>query len=356
MKMNGTLWDLEVYRFAIESLNSGLNPYRSRVGFEFIYHPIVLKALSVVDNLILIEVILVATTVFSLIAFLYHFNSYASLLNKRFSDIAVCCMLIFGYFGWGYLGFLSGNISVLGHFALQALFLSYITRSTTLRIIFLLMLIVCFSLVKPYFLAYCLLFVMQGLKKALLLSVIVVGCSFSIWFLAAMEYPAMYQSFLLNLKRSTVTSGDVGYSFISILYDEVYLFVAITLHLLVLLVCLAIYFKVIRHLGLLSSFIWLSVVVILANPRAKEYDLVVLIFLLTLTYLFSNSQVVELGLKPAVYFNFFGSIISSYLILYKDLDVSIVGFFAVLIVVLNIYLLLTKRFGNSKMSIVSSST
>ena len=281
--MREIFWDIEVYQFAVNSAKDGEDPYLNRSGFDFMYHPMIiplLKLLSLILPLKIILPIIYCIAIFFLLSVLNNWNMIPNSFNK--SERMVLVILLLGFFGWSYLGLLSGNLSILGHLTLQFLgFHLILRRQTHIQIIFFLT-VLAFSLIKPYFLAYLVLYLAFSILKLLIIGA---GATFSflgLWILLSINDPDSYSNFIENLTRGTYTNEDLGFSLFSSLQVFLGSWPALTLHVALILIFISIYLKNKSLLSLNYQSIWLILIAIISNPRIKEYDA---IFLLVLAYI-----------------------------------------------------------------------
>ena len=343
MNMNSIFWDLDVYRFAINSFENGIDPYIDRQGFDFLYPPLVLKLLVFINKLIPIEIFIVGAT---LAAFGYLIRSFALLQQITIKGVDVLFLSLitcFGYFGWGYLAFFSGNLSTLGHLTILGVFLRYIRQPFLMQGLLLCIVIIIFSLVKPYFLAYSLLLLIQNFKKMIACAVLTSSLTIAILYFSFLYNRSMFESFLRNLTAGTIDNSDLGYSLFSLLYPNYGLDFSILSHLTFFSLGLVIYFKRVRILGIIPSFIWLSSLSILSNPRVKEYDLVILLVLFVMPFLINHTNFEYRKFEVIGYFNFFGALLTSVIVMKSNIDIVFIEFTATVIVLFSIYRNLCRR-------------
>ena len=281
--MREIFWDIEVYQFAVDSAKGGNDPYLNRSGFDFMYHPIIiplLKFLSLISPLKIILPIIYCVALVCLLSILNRWKIIPNYFDE--SERIILVILLLGFFGWSYLGLLSGNLSVLGHLVLQILgFQLVLKRQTHIQIIFFLT-VLAFSFIKPYFLAYLVLYLAFSVLKLVMIGV---GATFSflgLWILLSVNNSDSYSKFIENLTRGTYTNEDLGFSLFSSLQVILGSWPALTLHIASVLVLISVYLKNQSLLSLNSQIIWLIMIAIISNPRIKEYDA---IFLLVLAYI-----------------------------------------------------------------------
>jgi hypothetical protein len=138
------------------------------------------------------------------------------------------------------------------------------------------------ALIKPYLLLFLAVPVMLYERRVIaLVSVSVVVALFgAIWVSFQMRWPDEYAQFFANLRGATLGKGDLGYTgfhaFGALTHNVV---LALALHTVVTVLLLALvqqFFKqkyAGREAPFLPHFLVLYLVLTLANPRMKEYDL-----------------------------------------------------------------------------------
>jgi hypothetical protein len=165
------------------------------------------------------------------------------IIIKRLDTIFLTLLVSFGYFGWGYYAFFSGNLSTLGHFTILGVFLRYIRRPFLMLGLLLCIVIVIFSLANPYLLAYSLLLLIQSFKKAIACAVLTSGFKEAIWYISSLYDQSKFKSFLRNLTAGTIDDDDLGYYLFSLLYVDYNLSFSIFSHVTLFSIGLVIYFK-----------------------------------------------------------------------------------------------------------------
>jgi len=337
MWMNDYYWDLEVYSFAVDSYLRSENPYLNRIGFDFLYHPLVLLALVKLNSLIHIGYLVPLLIMLSLYFYLRVFFEGVSKKWRNKSDLLRIFMLFMGFLGWGYLGVVSGNLSMLGHLTIQSIFFLYIKKKGLVYLILFTILVGLFAIIKPYFLAYLVMFLMVKRRVASFNIVFLIFFTLSAWFYGARIFPSMYQSFLTNLNSGTFSNEDLGLTLFSVLYPHVGLLKAIIVHTVLISVCMWVYCIRIKNSNSLSQFVWLSVISILANPRVKEYDLVLLLLLYFVLIYRQNKFNLKISINLLSNLNILCALCSSFLVLTTDLSVNYVLICGVAFVIYSIY-------------------
>ena len=324
-------WDTDVYVKAVQSVKSGLDPYYFDVNVPiysaFPYHPYVLGLMVALDKLISLKFWLILCYSFALYFFIRElFATYCAVgagVSKNFSKakfgIFVSIVSLIG--GSSVIGVASGNISTFIHFTLIAFFLRSIRFSKSL--LNFAALCAVFALVKPYFLAYLLLVLIysRGKRRGLIVGV----CTFITWCFLYFSAWAISSSTFYNYLSAVnyVTSGiqDWGYSFYGIFRRRLGDEFALLAHLVILATSISfpLFLKFRRNYTptqMLSFFPLICYFVVCINPRMKEYDFGVLIFV-------SLSSIYLLNRKVA-YVSIFGCsvfLLMRQLLLWLDRDI-----------------------------------
>jgi hypothetical protein len=293
-RLLGFFWDISVYERAATDYLQGVDAYRRDVRFPFVYHPLVLRALAYLKALISLKVLFPALTLAAVAWFFVELSraeggspangQTRDTLDTRAIDptrVGLGLIAAAGFGGIGIPALMSGNLSPLIHFTLMAAFLrggratGAFWRYLPYGLIFL-----C-ALVKPYLLIYLALpvLVYESRVKALVCSALVAALFALTWLSFKLQWPAEYTSFVANLSWHILGRGDVGYSFF-------YVFAALThkiplalaLHALLSLVLIALVpllftQKYGRQPPAVPRLMVLYLVLTVANPRMKDYDL-----------------------------------------------------------------------------------
>ena len=286
-------WDLSVYERAVRDLGLGLDPYRTDAGLPFVYHPLVLDGLFLLNRLVPLRLALVLVYALSLGWFCVEAGRWlrldadeptgagvaapqpAGLLCGASSFMAA---LVFG--GVGVTSMLSGNLTTFMHFALIAAFLMAqrthgpFARYAPIGLVLLL------SIVKPYFLLYLLIPVLlTSDRRAELLRAAGALALFAVaWLFLAHADPQGYAAFMAALKYQSLGKSDLGYSFFATFMRVVHhAWLALGLHVVasVVFVMLTVALFMRRPASGRSTgaaFFLFYMVLTLANPRMKEYD------------------------------------------------------------------------------------
>ena len=294
-RMLGFLWDISVYERAVADYDRGVDPYRTDVMFPFVYHPLVLRLFAFLSSILPLKVLLPALTLAALVWLsLELLDPVASsgttplqsarepqerVIGPR--QLALAIAVASGFGGIGAAALLSGNMSPLMHFALMAALLRGGRAPSAFWSYLPFMLILLFALIKPYFLIFLAAPVLLYQRRMIALgwALAVVALFSAIWFSFQMYWPAEYSQFIANLRGHILGRGDLGYTFF-------YVFGAIThkpmlaleLHtivslLLIALVPLLFAKKYGRTIPFAPQLLVLYLMLTLANPRMKDYDL-----------------------------------------------------------------------------------
>ena len=291
---NGIFWDLGIYAKALNVLNSGGDPYSpDQLGgyLSFVYHPLVLHVMALFGSWLLL--VLITFYITSIIYFLFSL--------KKNSNLWLSAFLAFAYCGIGFISIASGNLTVFFHLILLGILARDASQDleqkknsklpTSINTTFVVLLLV-FSIVKPYFLIYLAIpLIMQWGKKedfAKTLRLVLTWMSIFIILMvsSSLFYGAEFSSFISAVQNQTLGKRDLGYGFVMFFYDYylsagplIYrafvLHFAIAFLLLLISVYLAIKNKWLSADNLNSAYFpfLLYFLLTLFNPRLKVYDL-----------------------------------------------------------------------------------
>ena len=291
---NGIFWDLGIYAKAINIFNSGGDPYSpDQLGgyLSFVYHPLVLHVMALFGSWLLL--VLITFYITSIIYFLFSL--------KKNSNLWLSAFLAFAYCGIGFISIASGNLTVFFHLILLGILARDASQDleqkknsklpTSINTTFVILLL-AFSIVKPYFLIYLAIpLIMQWGKKedfAKTLRLVLTWMSIFIILMvsSSLFYGAEFSSFISAVQNQTLGKRDLGYGFVMFFYDYylsagplIYrafvLHFAITFLLLLISVYLAIKNKWLSIDNLNSAYFpfLLYFLLTLFNPRLKVYDL-----------------------------------------------------------------------------------
>lgn len=299
----GIFWDLGIYEKAVDVFHSGGNPYELNGYLSFVYHPLVLRFMALFGSHL--DIALMAAYVGSL---LFFFSSLGS--NRSWWFYA---FLAFAYCGIGTISIGSGNITVFFHLILLGILLRHISNGENDRVpssngfLVFILLVLLFSLVKPYMLAYLLIPMALTWKsdqqRSTWTLVLLAGLFLAlILILSSLYFGAEFQSFLSAVQGQTIGKRDLGYGLVMYFY-EYYLsagsliYRAFVLHFAILgAILLIILFLAKRSGGLNTSrfVLLLYFLLTILNPRLKVYDLFpALIALFIYTSAFEQSKIVK---------------------------------------------------------------
>ena len=292
----GIFWDLGIYAKAINIFNNGGDPYSpNQLGgyLSFVYHPLILHSMALFGSWLF--PLLVTFYIASMVYFLF------SLRNN--SNLWLSLFLAFAYCGIGFISVASGNLTVFLHLILLAILvkgssqdlgqnknqnLSSFTSTNTAFVI----LVIAFSIIKPYFLVYLVIpLIMQwgkneGIAKTIRLILTWVSIFFALMISSSLFYSTEFSAFITSLQNQTLGKRDLGYGFVmffydyylsagSLIYRAFVLHFAIAVLLLLISIYLAIKNKWLSANNLKSAYFpfLLYFLLTLFNPRLKVYDL-----------------------------------------------------------------------------------
>jgi len=291
---NGIFWDLDIYAKALNVLNSGGDPYSpDQLGgyLSFVYHPLVLHVMALFGSWL--SLALVALYIASIIYFLFSL--------KKNSNLWLSAFLAFAYCGIGFISIVSGNLTIFFHLILLGILARDASQDleqkknsklpTSINTTFVILLL-AFSIVKPYFLIYLAIpLIMQwgkkeGFAKTLRLVLTWMSIFIILMVSSSLFYGAEFSAFITSLQNQTLGKRDLGYGFVmffydyylsagSLIYRAFVLHFAIAFLLLLISVYLAIKNKWLSTDNSNSAYFpfLLYFLLTLFNPRLKVYDL-----------------------------------------------------------------------------------
>jgi hypothetical protein len=289
----GMFWDLAVYERAVRDLGHGLDPYRTDAGLPFVYHPLVLNGLFLLNQYVPLRFALVLLYALSFGWFCLEVGRWLRLHADEAGDSGTAmpprakllsgvssfmAALVFG--GVGVTSMLSGNLTTFMHFALVAAFLTAQRTRRPFARYLPIVVIVVLSIIKPYFLLYLLIPVLltNDRRAELLRAAGALVVFAAAWLLLAQADPQGYAAFMAALKYQSLGKSDLGYSFFATFMRVVHhTWLALAMHvaasavLLGLAVALSMR-KQASGRSMEAAFFLLYMVLTLANPRMKEYD------------------------------------------------------------------------------------
>ena len=268
------LWDLNVYKLAVNTFNNGASPYLHLEGLRFVYSPYVLYALSYCG----------AALTFTLIGL--SFVSFILLLKQEFGRkiifYSIVSSLVF-FNDFLFKSVATGNITAFLHFTVIAA--ACFSQNRKINIF---LFVVCISsIVKPYFLAYLILgaIMRSNFRQYCLQACLTVGIFVVIFSSQIILFPSLFNEFLTSLSAQALGNmegpgRDVGlapYAMFGGVVDRTY---AIGLHFVVvllggyLLLCLGKNAaKNLNSKDTTKLFFFLCLIIItFLNPRMKVYD------------------------------------------------------------------------------------
>jgi hypothetical protein len=304
------LWDLGPIIHAINDYSSGLNPYRFQEQSMFVYHPLVLRALYAIDQFVVLRTAF--EVLYPIIAAWFFAESVRFLSQKqsKFDSYVVIAMaMVFG--GVTLNALLCGNFSAYFHLVLIGLIFNYLNRQRILVLYLLGVALVCFALVKPYFLAYTVIyFLVLPIKKAFVTSFLCGVALCALWFSGAVLLADQYADFLQALQYQLVAKDDLGgFSTLRILgplmgYQWAFLFHVTVVGALSLLTLVRIYQRKFLQDDIKSQALIFILLIVLLNPRVVFYDFFAVIFVLFYLLLTSRQKYVRIllwGFPIALY-------------------------------------------------------
>ena len=299
----GIFWDLDIYEKAVSVFKSGGNPYELNGYLSFVYHPLVLRFMSLFGDYL--GIALMGSYFASLLFFVSSLGSNRSWWFYSF--------LAFAYCGIGTIAIGSGNVTIFFHLALLGILLrgihgkqNFQEPSNRLTNFFILM-VVIFSVVKPYMLAYLLIPLIATWRtrqqKSIWSITLFTGFLMAIIvFLSTIYFGEEFRSFLSAIQGQTIGKRDLGYGLVMYFY-EYYLsagtliYRAFVLHFAILGAILLIIFFLAKRSGILNSSrfaLLLYFLLTILNPRLKVYDLFpALIALFIYASAFEQSKIVK---------------------------------------------------------------
>jgi hypothetical protein len=315
---NGIFWDLSVYQRAVDDLRAGHDPYRTGAGLPFVYHPLVLDAFRLLNQFVALRPALLVLYAISFGWFVFELAVWLDTAGRtaaRAHGVSAPTGLSSGissflaaaaFGGVGITSFLTGNITSFMHFALLAAFLRANRKPGRMSRVVPGALLLLFSIIKPYFLLYLLIpVVLASGKRAALVRLACMGAVFGgVWLVLAHLEPMEYAAFIGALKYQSLQRLDIGYSFFwvfrRVLNND---WLALGMHVAASAVLLLLAGLFIRRSdeekrdG--AALFLLYMVLTLANPRMKEYDLfpaLVCFFIFLRTVLPGAGFIISVGL------------------------------------------------------------
>lgn len=279
-------WDLNPIMQAIDDYAHGLNPYEYKDQSMFIYHPWILRCLYFANETFNFQLFLIFLYIVIPIWFIFQSYRFLYPSQSRFDAFTIIFTCI-GFGGVSVNAILCGNFSAYFHLILVSLIFQYTFCKSKAALSCFSFAIVCFALVKPYFLAYVLFyFFIYSSLDAIKRSLLCIIAFLLLWYSAQYLVPMQYAQFVQALQYQLLTKDDLGgFSTLRLLgpvfgYQWAFLF-----H----LIAVGGIFAVIMKAGK-SSSLWLAdnkmrllavlFCVVAINPRMVFYDFFMLIFIL----------------------------------------------------------------------------
>ena len=278
----GIFWDLGIYEKAVSVFNSGGNPYDLNGYLSFVYHPLVLRFMALFGNSLgtVLSVAYIAIV-------LFFFKSLGT--NRSWW---LYSFLAFAYCGIGTISIGSGNVTVFFHLVLLGILLRDISQANQLSIHSpsssknFIIVVVIFSLVKPYMLAYLLIPLVHTFKSNKQKSTWALTLSAGAFLvltllLSSLYFGAEFQSFLSAVQGQMIGKHDLGFGLVMYFYEYyssagLLIYRAFVLHFAILgALILAILFLAKRN-GMTTQpnfVLLLYFLLTILNPRLKVYDL-----------------------------------------------------------------------------------
>ena len=299
----GIFWDLGIYEKAIEVFRSGGNPYELNGYLSFVYHPLVLRFMALFGSHSYIA--LMVAYISGLLFFLISLGSNRSWWLYAF--------LAFAYCGIGTISIGSGNVTAFFHLILLGILLRHISNGENDRVassngfLVFILLVLLFSLVKPYMLAYLLIpmaLTWKSNQQRSTWTLVLLAATFLALFLilSSLYFGAEFQSFLSAVQGQTIGKRDLGYGLVMYFY-EYYLsagsliYRAFVLHFAILGAILLITLFLAKRSGALNTSrfaLLLYFLLTILNPRLKVYDLFpALIALFIYASAFEQSKIIK---------------------------------------------------------------
>ncbi|MEX3926111.1 hypothetical protein AB4Y36_19065 [Paraburkholderia sp. BR10936] len=282
-------WDYHVYEKGLSCYSQGPDPYACASGdFPFVYPPAFLKVFSVVDFPSAFA-FLVLASVAGIVCVSLSLKS-----QIPYHRLAPCLVLGFLIGGSGFASIQTGNISVFAHLLLVSLSYFLYTRRSAYTLAPHAIAIILFSAIKPYFLAYALLYLFLP-RRSLLAFVAVLLSVAGIYIAQPALYPQLWAGFQGAIYNQIIQHGDAGLTIFGVFSRFGMGKVGFALHLLLMLLVVLISAALrYRHgqravqISSASELFYFLAILILLNPRLMSYDFSVLAVCLYLSMILSS--------------------------------------------------------------------
>lgn len=292
---SNSFWDLTVYITAVDQVAGGENPYAIQLNNEavrivsgFPYHPYILLLFVRLNDFFPLKFFLFTFSFLALIFFLRSLLKFLTISDSNFTARSTMKSFLYSLLivlvcitcgGAGLIGLLSGNIAFILHIAIIGCALSLIAVPSRRNNLFFLFLIFIGFMVKPYFLTYLIFsfFVYPILKAARLSFVVILICLIT-WFSAAVLMNEDFKLFLNSVEYVTFDIGDFGFSIFGTLRSQLGDTLALFFHISIISVLTITTLYIIQQyytrlsLEIISAIPMTLFLIIMANPRMKEYD------------------------------------------------------------------------------------
>jgi hypothetical protein len=288
-KVSSPFWDYRVYQKGLECFSNGLNPYTCDAGgLPFVYPPIFLKIFSAVDFSAAFTVLLAASAA--------GIGYTCIKLKPLIPYYRLIPSIILGFLigGSGFTSILTGNISVFSHLILVSLSYFLYRRRSALTIAPHVIAVIFFSAIKPYFLAYALLYLFLPKRMLIAFSVTLLSVA-GIYILQPVFYPELWTGFQGAIYDQIVRQGDGGLTLFGALSKFGMGKIGIILH-GVLMLFIALVSLVLRRrhgrdslkISSTGELFYFLAILILLNPRLMPYDFSIFSVCLYLSMIISS--------------------------------------------------------------------
>lgn len=288
-------WDSAVYLKALSDISVGIDPYsitfnpKIRIQSPFPYHPYILELFKFLSALTNPVTVLATLELGSFLYFIHKMTVHAriksaaknqvkQMINGKYRILFAFSIVIgFCVGGSPIIAIFSGNVATSLHLIILGtlIFPPKSWRAITFSSFW----IILASLIKPYFLAYLLLFyVTFTFSRAFKTVASVFIIWFSIWCSAGFLIPIPFQRYIQSIDYLTDGIGDFGFSIFGIFRRRFGDVGALTIHttFLALLIILLAVVSTKLHLSRLDFhkyfFPAMIYIVVFSNPRMHEYD------------------------------------------------------------------------------------
>ena len=318
--VNGVLADLAIYERAAVAYLQNKNAYRPEVAQNlFVYNPVILHLFAYLERLFGFTHCIAAIYAFTTIWFgveiylCFHKLPIKNESIKKATILNFCLIQIsaLAFGGIGFLSFTTGNITLYTHFLLIACLLGfYRTDCMRYKIIFCILLLF-FSIIKPYFLAYlAIIFLIFNNKSQIILALtFIIGAFGATWLSSMYFYAPEYQEFINALHQQILVFNDIGFSIFAVAINaHLSETVSIIIHIIfsiIMLYAFAFYlprfFSIKTDLYARTFLLYFCLCII--NPRMKEYDLypaIICIFMFFHQITLKNKPIMLLGIIVSI--------------------------------------------------------